>query len=179
MRKERRTIGLNRTILLILGTLTLALGAAMLLPYVAPGLGWSLVDLPSAVGAWAWWPVAAIAAGLLLVVLAILWLRALAPGERIARLALPSEAEWARLSVDPGAAVRAANDTLGRHHDVRASRLSVLHRKGRVEVGGVVVLRADGDVGAATADVLETISDLGVALEVTEIPSRVRIAVKR
>lgn len=179
MRRERRTIGLNRTVLLVLGLLTLALGVAVLLPYVAPGLGWSLADLPPAVGAWAWWPVAAIAGGLLLVVLAILWLRALAPGERIARLGLPSDAEWARLSVDPGAAVRAANDVLGRHHDVRSSRLSLLHRGGRVEVGGVVVLRADGDVGAATTDVLDTIADLGVALEITEVPSRVRIALKR
>lgn len=179
MRKERRTIGLNRTVLLILGILTVALGAAVLLPYVAPGLGWSLTDLPPAVGAWAWWPLAAIAGGLLLIVLAILWLRALTPAARIARLGLPSDADWARLSVDPGAAVRAANDVLGRHPDVRSSRLSLLHRKGRVEVAGAVVLRADGDVGAATTDVLETITDLGVALEVTEIPSRVRIALKR
>lgn len=179
MRRERRTIGLNRTALLILGLLTLALGAAVLLPYVAPGLGWSLADLPPAVGSWAWWPLAALLGGLLLVVLAILWLRALTPGERIARLGLPSDEEWARLSVDPGAALRTANEVLGRHHDVRSSRLSLLHRGGRVEVGGVVTLRADGDIVAATTDVLETIADLGVALEVTEIPSRVRITLRR
>lgn len=179
MRSERRTIGLNRTLLVILGLLVVALGVAVLIPYVAPGLGWSLRDLPRAVGLWPWWPLAAVAGGIVLVVLAVSWLRRLAPGERIARLGLPAADEWSRLSIDPGAAVRAANDVLGRHPDVRSSRLSLEHRAGRVEVGGTVVLRADGAIDVATSDVLDTIADLGVALEVTEIPARVRIAVRR
>lgn len=183
MRRYHSRSGGNRAGLVLVGLVLIAGGVGIALPALWAGTPWALDDAATVVAGLAdapWWVTAAAAlVAILLVVVAVSWLRTQAPGERVARLGLSGSTAQERLSLDPAAAIRAANAVLGDHPDVRRSRLELLHRQGRVEVHGSVVARADGPLDRTTEDVLATLDDLATALEVAELPARVRIAVQR
>lgn len=183
MRSHHSRSGVNRTGLLLLGLLLIALGAGAAAPALWPDAPWTLdvaADAVAGLSDQPWWVMlAAVVAAIAAVLLALGWLRAQAPGARVARLGLPGSTADDRLSLDPAAATRAVGSVLGAHPDVRRSRLELLHRHGRIEVHGSVVVRADGPLDRTTADVLGTLDELATVLEVPELPARVRITVHR
>ncbi|PWD51337.1 hypothetical protein C8046_12370 [Serinibacter arcticus] len=97
----------------------------------------------------------------------------------MARIGLAGSTADDQLSLDPSAAIRAANTVLGDHPDVRRARLELVHRGGRIEVHGSVLARADRPLTRTADDVRATLADLGTALEVPNLPARVRITVSR
>ncbi|GMA31991.1 hypothetical protein [Litorihabitans aurantiacus] len=179
MRRDRSAVGRNRTGLVLLGVVGVLLGAAILVPAAVPALGWTLGDAARAVARWPWWPAAAGAVGVAAVVTAAAWLVAQRPGAPLRRLGLGVTDDGDRLALDPAAAVRTANAVLAEHHDVVAARLTLVHRRGALEVGGAVVLDADGVIDLAAARVREVVADLGTVLELPQVRSRVRLEVRR
>ena len=150
----RRLRLLDRGVTLLLGLALLAAGLLLVDWHLhRPALLPARLDLSSAadVGTVAWWPVAALAGGLLLVVLALRWLVAHLPTGTRGDARLRDSSADGRILLDTGSIARAAAAAL-------ASDLTLPDVHGRVRAHRgrhLVELRARCTPGADVADLRE------------------------
>lgn len=178
---NRAAAGTERVAVLLVGLVLLALGAA--------AAAWERDWIPDAVDRLdlsvlldrtdeSWWPWAVGLLGLVLVILALLWLRAHARRRSLARLKLPGTGRGGALEADSGALVDAAAASLAEAPGVTA-------RGGRVwrdqrEI--VVELRAALDPGADLNEVADAADRAAAVLGTClgpETPARCRVVLVR
>jgi hypothetical protein len=184
MRRRRNIAAADRTILTIVGLVlvvagvaAVAIGAGLLRRIASPDDRLDTSGLDPALSA-GWWPVAAGAAALLLVLLGLWWILAHRPGPRTRVLGLPGSRTGDRLRVEPDAVVAAAESVLEEDPQVRAASLGLRDEDNALVVVGRVRVapRADVDTVAETVD--DTLRDVGRMLG-RELVGRVHLSVAR
>lgn len=184
MRGRRHVVGVDRTLLTLVG-LALVAGGAMLvavragwLPAVAPPD--AVVDVSGATAAVAetWWAGACAVAALVLVALGLWWLLAHRPGPRTAVLTLPGSRSGDRLRVAPDAVTRAATADVEADPQVRSASLGLRQERGALVLTGRVRAAPRADVAALGALVDETTRRTAQVLS-REVAGRVHLSVAR
>lgn len=178
----RRTVAVDRTLVLLAGLLLLAAGVLGLLWRLgtlsgAPDrfvLASGVADAPSQ-GWWAW---ALAAAGLLLVGLGLWWLLAHLARSRPSRLGLPGSSPQGRLSYDVGAVADAAARALRTRPDVTSVRSTTAYAQGRPLVDLKATTSARADVRSIERAVAEVAEQLARATD-DRVGLRVRVVVGR
>ncbi|MGF0115035.1 hypothetical protein ACQFYA_01755 [Promicromonospora sp. Marseille-Q5078] len=187
MRTRRHVVGVDRTVLTVVGTVLL-LGGAGLVALAAgwlsdvgglpgPGAAADLSPLASATSE-PWWAGVCAGAAVVLLALGVWWLLAHRPGARTGELPLPGSRTGNRLRVVPDAVTRGAAAALEADARVRAAALVLREEHGRLVLHGRVRVASRTDVvevGALVDDVARQVADvLG-----RDLQGRVHLAVAR
>ena len=154
---SRRVRGIDRGATLVASLLALGLGVLAILWWTGT---WAA--LPEQVNASAvtdaldqpWWPWAAGAGGLALVLIGLGWLSDHLRSQSVGRLALPGSGTSGRLNADAGPVAKAAGEAFGAVRGVRSSRATISHDRGQMvaRVTATVDPEADLDIIASAAD---------------------------
>jgi hypothetical protein len=178
----RRTVAVDRVLVLLAGLLLIAIGVAAVLwrQRLLPGAKARLV-LASGVAdapAQSWWAGALAVAGLLLVGLALWWLLSHLKRSRPTRLGLSGSSAQGRLSYDVGAVADAAARSLGSQPDVTSVRSATAYAGGRPIVDLKATTSARADVAGIERAVAGVAHQLTAATDGT-VRLRVRVDVRR
>ncbi|MBB2988382.1 hypothetical protein [Terracoccus luteus] len=157
----RGVVAVDRVVTLLAGLVLIVGGAAAFAwhqGYLASGIGSLRTDVNRISFPWmtdatsaSWWPWAAGAIGLVLAVLALVWLGRHVTGSRVSTLRLPGSGGEGSLRVDVGAAAKAAADELVRHDDIRSCRSSVSVERGQIVALLEPTLEPSADLAEVTA----------------------------
>lgn len=161
----RRTVAVDRVLVLLAGLVLLAVGVLAVLWQLGrlPGAPEHLVMAPGVADAprQGWWGSALAVAGLVLVGLGLWWLLAHLARSRPTRLGLPGSSPQGRLSYDVGAVADAAARSLGTRPDVTNVRSTAAYAKGRplADLKATTSARADvASIERAVADLADQVA---------------------
>ncbi|MGL5930993.1 MAG: hypothetical protein ACRCY8_18835 [Dermatophilaceae bacterium] len=176
---RRRTVALDRAVVLLTGLLLIAAAVA--------GFVWWRGDLglsgplDTAVATDAaeqpWWPWAVGATGALLVVLGLRWLAAHLRSSRVGALRLPGSGPHGRLTADTGSVARAAGEVLAATPGVRSARGGVDRDRGRLVARLRATIEPEADLATVAAASDRVAADLRTVLQRDDIRCRVDLRV--
>lgn len=182
MRGRRRVVGVDRTLVTLVGVLLVLGGAGLvavragLLPSVAsPDVE---LDVGADVVAQPWWAGACAVAGVVLVALGLWWLLAHRAGPRTSRLTLPGSRTGDRLRVVPDVVTHAAVAELEIDPHVRSAALALREEAGVLVLTGRVRVAPRADV-AALGDLVGGTARRTAEVLSRDLAGRVHVAVVR
>ncbi|NIZ93341.1 hypothetical protein [Kineococcus rubinsiae] len=183
---SRSVVGLDRVLTLLAGLLVVAAGAAV----AAWGGGWLVqvwaaaprtLQLRTASDAFSasWWPWAAGAAGVVAALLALWWLLAHVPRNRVGDLPLRGSGRGGRLALDPSGAAATAADVLAATPGVRSASSRVVRERGSLVVDVSATVEPTADLTAVVVAADAVTADLRQVLGRDDTRARVRLGVAR
>jgi hypothetical protein len=175
-------IAVDRVAAFVLGVGLIAAGAA--------ALGWRFDLIPDAPArlrlSWlpdttqtAWWPWATGAAGVLLVLIGLIWLIRHLRSRGIGRLQLVGSDHTGRLTADANAAATAAGQTLTQTAGVRSSTGRVVSDRGQLVAELHLTIEPTADLGAVQAAAEQASHDLHRIVGRDDLHHRVHLHVAR
>ncbi|WP_277210044.1 hypothetical protein [Isoptericola croceus] len=184
MRRRRSIAVADRTVLTIVGlalviagAAAVAIGAGLLRDIASPDdrLDMSGVDVAASAG---WWPIAAGAAALLLILFGLWWILAHRPGTSTKVLGLPGSRSGDRLRIEPDTVAAAAESVLQDDPQVRGASLRLAEEDHALVVVGRVRVAPLADLDTVVRRVDETLGDASRVLG-HELAGRVHLTVAR
>ena len=178
----RGVIAVDRVAAFVLGVGLIAAGAA--------ALGWWYDLIPNAPVrlrfSWlpagtrtAWWPWATGAAGVLLVLIGLIWLIRHFRSRGVGRLRLVGSDRTGRLTADANAAATAAGHTLSQTAGVRSSTGRVVSDRGQLVAELDLTIEPTADLGTVQAAAEQASHDLQRIIGRDDLRYRVRLHVAR
>lgn len=178
----RGVIAVDRVAAFVLGVGLVAAGAA--------ALGWRFDLIPDAPArlrfSWlpdstqtAWWPWATGAAGVLLVLIGLVWLIRHLRSRGVGRLQLVGSDQTGRLTADANAAANAAGDTLTQTAGVRSSTGRVVSDRGQLVAELNLTIEPTADLGIVQAAAEQASHDLHRIVGRDDLHHRVQLHVAR
>ena len=183
---SRATIAANRIVAFLVGLVLIGVGVAGVLwwqgtltrwfPGVSDRLDTSAVtDLTRQ----PWWPWAAGAAGVVLVLLGLCWLLGHLPSRSVSQLKLPGSTSSGKLAAQVRPVAAAAAEALGQTPGVRSAKGSIREERGQLVARLNATVEQQADL-AAVANAAERVSaQLGQVMQRDDLVCQVNLTVAR
>ncbi len=183
---RRSVLGLDRVMAVLIGLILLVFGIAIAAWYngnlrrLFPEFPKKLsTDKASDLANTSWWPWAAGAAGVILVILGLWWLIAHLPRRGVGLLVLPGSGRTGRLRVDPSGPASTAAEVLADAPGVRSAHSSVRRDRGQLIVGLSATMDPRADLGEVIAATDAVATDLNAVLGRDDARARILLSVAR
>lgn len=179
---SRLVIAVDRAIALVVGLLLVALGAATVVWWNGSIAGWPLQLGAGPViraSTQPWWPWAAGAVGVVLVLVGLRWAAGHVPRRRVSHVKLPGSSAQGRLTAQVGPVGGLAADVFGQTPGVRSARGSIRHDRGQVLATIDATIEPGADLGQVAAAADRVSADLRRVLERDDMRAQVRLRVAR
>lgn len=176
----RTTAAVDRVATFVVALLLLAFGLLLII--------WRLgrwLELPSTLNTstvtdqmqLSWWPIALIAAGIVLALLGLRWLWAHLATTGVREVSVPGSGKSGQLSLDAKAAASAAADVLADSPGVRQARGKAVRQRGQLLLDLRATVDADADLAEISRSADRVSSELAQVFERPDIHCRMRVDV--
>ncbi|MDQ2826712.1 MAG: hypothetical protein M3Y04_07120 [Actinomycetota bacterium] len=183
---SRGTVITNRIVVFLVGLILLALGAAAALWWQGTLTGWfravpDRLDSRSVSGLTqqSWWPWAAGAVGLVLILLGLRWLVAYLPRRGVSHLKLPGSSSQGSLMAQVQPVATAAAEALEQTPGIRSARGSLREERGQLVAWFSVTVEQQADLTTVAAAADRVSAQLGQVLQRNDLVCEINLSVAR
>ena len=179
---SRAVIAWDRVVTLLIGLLLISVGLAGILWWLGTFLGWPQqlqADRALELAEEAWWPWAVGAAGILLILLGLLWLAAHVPDRRVSNLKLPGSTAQGRLDAKARPIAGAAAEAFALTPGVRSARGTIQRDRGQLVAKLRATIEQQADLTAIAAAADRVSADLRQVTQRDDLVCQVNLGVAR